>query len=96
MKLNEILESAVRLTERQKALLLKMQQSPTSEMAYSVTVGDDERENAKILDKMGFIKINSDQGEASVTPAGNRQLVSYNLLDENGEPTEYGSKLLGQ
>jgi hypothetical protein len=94
MKLSE-LQNIVNLNYTQQTVLAIVGFSATPKQAYATTTGDAKLVSARdTLGKMGFLLTSN--GELGLTNRGQDALISYNLKDETGEPTEFCRELLNQ
>lgn len=83
----------VRLTDTQKAVLLSIFSAQTPELAYESTTGNMSVTNARdYLLKMGLVIAGT--GQLKTTGAGSDVLEDSGLLDQSGEVTENGTKMI--
>lgn len=93
----QVAEDTTRLTDTQRSVLVGIYAAPTPETAYSVTTGAQNVVQAKDqLRRLGLITVNDSNASAGVTDAGQQALGNYNLIDDTGEVTDEGSKILDQ
>ena len=87
-------EELYQLTDTQKAVLIIVFMSVTPEQAYESTIGTRSVVNSRvILIKLGLLT-SSGPHKLFLTELGEKELVNYNLIDEQGELTELGSTIL--
>jgi hypothetical protein len=81
------------LTDTQKAILLLIHVSETSAQAYEVCSGTEAAARARsLLENIGMIE--RTYKKLFLTQKGDKVLIDYNLIDDVGEPTELGTKVL--
>lgn len=94
-ELNMTNPSLLSLTDMQKGALLSIKMAATPNQGYEATSGSENAVAArKSLEKMGLIEVRGNQ--AITTKEGNESLVSKNLVDETGQPTEDGQSILDE
>lgn len=93
MKINEIVSNDYMLSDYQKEVLLLIALSATPRQAYDSTVGNDNIVTARnLLIKLGFVNYSNNQ--LMLTDTGQDALISFNLIDDTGQPTPEGVKYL--
>lgn len=86
-----------RLTTTQKSVLLSIYAAPTPETAYDATTGADNAAASKqSLRTLGLIVVDDVNGRAGVTDKGQEALANNNLIDDVGQLTDEGQKVLDQ
>lgn len=94
---NIIIEQEEGLTSTETALIASIAISPTPQMAYDTSVGTRKAVAArKNLERFGFVRVNEEARELTLTEKGEQVLVSQNLVDDVGELTERGEQLVAQ
>lgn len=89
--------ATARLTDTQKTVLLGIYTAPTPEMAYETMTGSENvTEAGKQLRNMGLINVDSNGGRAGITDRGQETLANNNLIDDTGQMTEEGQKVIDQ
>lgn len=90
-------ELNLKLTDTQKAIIASIAISPTEKMAYGVITGAlNSTTSAEILINNDYIRINYESKTAQLTQLGQDVLTSENLVDDNGELTDRGAKLVAR
>jgi hypothetical protein len=94
--LKDILEeSTLNLDNTQKAIIVYMKVAPTPKMSYGIVTGARNSVSAReSLESSGYVVIDDERKEASLTPRGVNVLTSENLIDDMGEVTERGQNLI--
>lgn len=91
-----IIENAIRLTNTQKEVLLSIYVAPTPELAFDATTGEvNVRQAALQLREFGMVNIDEDENRAGVTDEGQTELQNNSLIDDLGEVTPEGERVLG-
>lgn len=91
------INSAVRLTDTQKSVLVSIYAAPTAETAYDTTTGSENVIQARQqLRGMGLINVDDSGQRAGITDAGQEMLVNNNLIDETGQLTDEGTGMVDQ
>lgn len=80
----------IKLTDTQKQVLCKIIASPTEMTALESIKGNNMVEAKNMLFDLGLISFDDD--EISVTEQGMQLMRDYNLIDEQGQLTDEGSK----
>ena len=81
------------LLDNQKLLLLIVKVSATPEQAFETIIGNDNLIAARnTLQKLNYISINNNQ--ITLTDEGTSALTEFNLIDESGNLTDDGQKLI--
>lgn len=94
MKLINITEN-VTLNMHQRYVLLQIQLASTAALAFDqINKTESDVQAREMLRRMGYIRLA--QAEAQLTVQGRNAVVSYGLVDSNGEITEAGQELLSQ
>lgn len=89
--------SQERLTDMQKLALLSIYSAPTAEMAYESLTGSQNLMAARNqLRSMGLAQVNDQDARAGVSDEGAEALQNNNLIDEVGELTDEGDRLLSK
>jgi len=94
MKLKNIMEQEnILLSSTQKKIILTIYISITPLLAFE-EIQDSETDiiAVDLLNRYGYINIY--ENGAELTSKGQEALVSYGLVDENGEVTDMGQKIL--
>lgn len=87
--------SNLSLTNMQKGVLLSIKISATANQAYEITSGaENVIEAREVLENMGLITLSGK--EVNLTQEGEEALISKNLIDDMGEVTEEGQKMLNE
>lgn len=94
-KQTDLLENTIRLTDTQKAVLLKVFVAPTPELGYDATVGSENIRQAAIsLREFGMIMLDDVNSQAGVTDEGQTELQNNSLLDDMGTISPEGEQFL--
>lgn len=81
------------LSDTQKSILILCKISPSPEAAYeSTSISQNLTEARESLVKLGMVQLTPNS--VSLTPPGEELLVKLDLVDEMGELTEEGNKIL--
>jgi hypothetical protein len=94
MKLSKLFEqSEITLSSTEKYILLVIHTSQTPVLAFD-RIRDSQRDviASNMLNRYGFIRLFD--GSAELTEKGTQALTSYGLVDETGEVTEIGQKIM--
>lgn len=90
-------QEVFRLNNTQKGIIASIAVSATPELAYGVITGARNAvDSADELERLGYISVNNETKEASLTSKGEDILTSENLTDETGELTERGEELVAR
>jgi len=66
-------------------------------MAYESILGSDKDvEAAKVLQRYHFIEVDEEDGLMRLTDKGENALIDYGIVDETGNFTEQGEKLVNR
>jgi hypothetical protein len=93
MKLSNLFEQEITLSETEKYLLLVIHTSQTPVLAFD-RIRDTQRDviASNMLNRYGFVRLTESQ--AILTEKGKQALTSYGLIDETGEVTDIGQELV--
>jgi len=92
MRLINLTEN-VTLNLHQRYVLLQIQLADTPVLAFDqINRTESDVKAREMLQRMGYIRLS--ENEAVLTNAGEKAVVDYGLVDENGETTEAGEELL--
>lgn len=70
-----------------------MASTPT--LAYTqINKSEADIQARSIIERLGLIRVSELKGQAVLSPDGERAVVQYGLVDEQGEVTEIGQQLL--
>ncbi len=95
MKLKDLNEQRLNLTNTQKAVIVYMHTAATKEMAYSILTGARNAGTARdALERTGYIIANDERKTASLTQRGVEILTSENLVDDTDTVTDRGKELI--
>jgi hypothetical protein len=84
---------AVLLTHIQKGVLAVIYNSPTPQMAFQSTIGDESLVLARnLLERLGLVKVTNNQ--AILTPDGELAVRANNLVDETGKLSDDGAEVV--
>jgi len=93
MKINEIINNDLMLSDYQKEVLLLIALAATPYQALDSTIGDVNLVTARnLLVKLGFVETSHNQ--LRLSSDGQEALRNFNLIDDMGQPTPDGMKLL--
>jgi len=95
MKLYNIFEDQISLSDRQKYVLAKITMAATPLLAYEAIVDSEpDVEASKVLHQHGFINVSVTEGNAALTSRGKQATVEYGIADESGQLTDVGTNLV--
>ena len=95
MKLNNIFENQISLSNRQKYILATIKSAATPLLAYeSIVDSEPDVVASKLLARYGFIEVSCKEGKAVLTTNGEEAVVEYGIADETGQLTDTGTELV--
>lgn len=91
--MSDLNPNTVLLTNTQKGILAIIHNSPTPESAYESINGSPSLVTSRnILERLGLISVSGIQ--AALTDAGQRAALANNIMDDAGNITEEGERLI--
>lgn len=94
MKLFQLFEN-ITLNYHQRYVLLQIKLADTPTLAFDqINKTEADYQARRILERVGLIRVSEDSRVAELTEDGEKAVIQYGLIDENGEVTEIGQQLL--